>query len=274
MRVLHLLACALFSLALATQALAQGSSKTAVRSPVVNGKVIPMSKIIFVTNAWIEKGYPDNDKTRAAVISQLILEELLVQEARDSGFEISNGKKSEIRQQVQDDKGKGLIKASDVELYIDMAERNFLRETFLKDYERKIRNFNFQQNAMHRNGDNIEYKFRHILVEKESDARSIIAQLRSNAKFEDLVKRSLDTGTRDKGGALNWAPVSALLGPIGEALVKLKKGEIAEAPVRTELGWHIIKLDDVRDLRKAVEVDIQDALKALFAGLYSKAKIE
>jgi peptidyl-prolyl cis-trans isomerase C len=91
-----------------------------------------------------------------------------------------------------------------------------------------------------------EYKARHILVDKDTDANNIIAQLKKGAKFEDLAKQSKDPGSKDRGGELDWAPPGTYVKPFADALTKLEKGKFTETPVQTQFGWHVIQLDDVR----------------------------
>jgi len=94
-----------------------------------------------------------------------------------------------------------------------------------------------------------EYKARHILVETEAEAKSIIVQLGKKAKFEKLATKSKDAGSAEHGGELEWAVPSNFVAPFANALVSLKKGEYTKEPVQTQFGWHVIRLDDVRDLK-------------------------
>ncbi len=92
-----------------------------------------------------------------------------------------------------------------------------------------------------------QYKARHILVNSEDAAKTIIAQLRKGAKFEDLAKaQSLDS-SKSSGGDLGWFNASGMVKPFADAVAALKKGEVTAAPVKTEYGWHVIRLDDLRD---------------------------
>lgn len=92
-----------------------------------------------------------------------------------------------------------------------------------------------------------QYKARHILVGGEDAAKSIIAQLRKGAKFEDLAKaQSLDS-SKSSGGDLGWFNASGMVKPFADAVAALKKGEVTATPVKTEYGWHVIRLDDTRD---------------------------
>ena len=94
-----------------------------------------------------------------------------------------------------------------------------------------------------------EYKARHILVDTEDEAKAIIAKLNKGEKFEDLAKQSKDPGSKDKGGDLGWANQAAYVKPFSEAMTKLEKGKFTAAPVKSDFGWHVIQLDDVRDLK-------------------------
>jgi peptidyl-prolyl cis-trans isomerase C len=92
-----------------------------------------------------------------------------------------------------------------------------------------------------------EYKARHILVEKEDEAKAIVAKLKAGAKFEDLAKASSkDPGSAQNGGDLDFAAPSSYVPEFSQAMVALKKGDYTEVPVKTQFGYHIIKLEDTR----------------------------
>jgi len=90
-----------------------------------------------------------------------------------------------------------------------------------------------------------EYHARHILVEKEDEAKDVIEQLKKGAKFEDLAKKSKDP-VREAGRDLGWAAPSAYVKGFSDAMVKLDKGKYTETPVQTQFGYHVILLEDVR----------------------------
>jgi peptidyl-prolyl cis-trans isomerase C len=129
-----------------------------------------------------------------------------------------------------------------------------------------------------------EYKARHILVEKEDQAKALLAQLKKGAKFEDLAKKSSkDPGSAVKGGELDWANPTSYVKEFSDALVGLGKGKTTEAPVKSQFGFHIIRLDDVREsnIPKFDEVKpqisqhlTQQNLAKYQEELRSKAKIE
>jgi peptidyl-prolyl cis-trans isomerase C len=91
-----------------------------------------------------------------------------------------------------------------------------------------------------------EYRARHILLQNEGFANEILARLKAGEKFETLARQSLDPSGKD-GGDLGWSPPDRFVKPFSDALVALKKGETTAKPVRSQFGWHIIRLDDIRD---------------------------
>ncbi len=102
-----------------------------------------------------------------------------------------------------------------------------------------------------------EYKARHILVPTEDAAKQAIAQIQKGAKFEDVAKKVSTDGSKDQGGDLGWFSPGQMVKPFSEAVEKLQKGQMTQAPVKTDFGWHVIRLDDTR----AVEPPPFDAVK-------------
>jgi len=128
-----------------------------------------------------------------------------------------------------------------------------------------------------------EYRARHILVESEDDAKRIIRELNAGAKFETLASESKDPGSKSRGGDLGWALPSVYVKPFAEAMMKLKKGQITETPVKTQFGYHVIQLEDVRPVQvppfDKVQARIrqqltQRAIAERVAELREKAKIQ
>jgi peptidyl-prolyl cis-trans isomerase C len=129
-----------------------------------------------------------------------------------------------------------------------------------------------------------EYRARHILVEKEDQAKAIIAKLKKGAKFEDIAKKeSKDPGSGANGGDLDWANPANYVKEFSDALVALSKGKITETPVKTQFGYHIIRLDDVReaqlpkldDVKSQIAQQLQQQKMSKFQeDLRAKAKVE
>src|SRR5205085_458354 len=95
-----------------------------------------------------------------------------------------------------------------------------------------------------------EYKVRHILVDKEDDAKAIITELNRGGDFAKIAKeKSKDPGSKENGGDLDWGPSARYVKPFADAVQSQPKGKISAAPVKTDFGYHIIRVDDVRALK-------------------------
>src|SRR5690606_16250397 len=91
-----------------------------------------------------------------------------------------------------------------------------------------------------------EVRARHILVETEEKAKEVLAKLKAGGDFEALAKaESKDTGSSD-GGDLGYFTKEQMVPEFSEAAFKLEKGGLSE-PVKSQFGWHIIKLEDKRN---------------------------
>lgn len=93
----------------------------------------------------------------------------------------------------------------------------------------------------------LRYRASHILVPTEDAAKQIIAQLQKGASFEQLARTQSTDSSKEQGGDLNWFTPDSMTPPFAEAVQKLKKGEITSTPVKTQFGWHVIKLTDTAE---------------------------
>jgi peptidyl-prolyl cis-trans isomerase C len=262
------LALLLPALALAQQPAKPAAAAVPKEGPVatVNGTQIPRQRFDIVLRQQTARGAPDNEQLRTQVREALINNELLIQEANRSGV----AKKAEVVQQI------------------DLARQEVIANAMVSEYLRThpVSDADIQkeyERAKAATGDK-EYKARHILVSTEEDAKSVLADLKKGGKFEDVAqKRSLDEGTRPRGGDLDWNVPSNFDKAFADAMVKLEKGKMTEAPVRSRFGYHIIQLDDVRAVNfpplAQVKPQIQQRLVAqrvdvLVRELRAKAKIE
>jgi len=140
----------------------------------------------------------------------------------------------------------------------DLARQNVLIQDYLESW---VKNNPLTDEEMKKEYDeaiksrsnNKEYHARHILVKTEKEANDIITRLGKGAKFATLAKNSTDPGTKDRGGDLGWAvPSETFVPPFAEALVNLKKGKYTTTPVKTDFGYHVILLEDVRSSTEKV----------------------
>ncbi len=233
----------------------------------VNGVNIPQARADAFVKELTGQGRPDTPELRNMVREELINRELLAQEA--------------VR--------RGLDKNVEVAMAIEMSRQNMLVRAYMQEV---LRTAKPAEEAMRKEYDRLktqlggarEYKARHILVEKEEEAKDIIAQIRNGSSFEKLAsERSKDPGSQARGGELDWNIPQNYLKPFGDALAKLKKGQMTEAPVQTNAGWHVIRVDDERQVRVPSYEEFkpnienqmrQQAQQKALAELRTKAKIE
>jgi peptidyl-prolyl cis-trans isomerase C len=201
----------------------------AQNAAIVNGKPIPKARLDEFVAALAQQGRPDTPELRNAVRDELIAREIFVQEAEKKGL----SRNPEVQRQLDQTRQDILIRA---------VIRDHLKNNPVTDAEVKA-----EYDKLAKGADGKEYRARHILVESEGEAKSIIDQLKKGAKFEELAKKSKDTGSAANGGDLDWNGPDTFVKPFSEAMVKLQKGQTTEVPVKTDFGWHVIRLDDVRD---------------------------
>jgi len=232
---------------------------------VVNGKPVPSSRADVMIKQLAAQGQPDSPQLRAMVKEELINREILIQEADKLG--LSNS--SEVKNQVEIARQSIAIRA---------LIQDYLKKNPVKDAEIQAEYDKFKAQA----GDK-EYHARHILVDKEDEAKAIITKLKGGAKFEELAKQSKDPGSAANGGDLDWASPASFVKPFSDAMVGLQKGQITETPVKTQYGYHVIKLEDVRaakipaleEVKPQIAESLQQKkLQAYQEDLRKKAKIQ
>ena len=199
----------------------------------VNGKAIPSALADQIVKQETEQATARGQKlppdARDQIKEQLIDLTVLSQEAEKTGI----AKNEEIKNQLAIERQTLLARA----LIQDFIKKNPVKDEAVKtEYER-----------IKAGMPKTEYHARHILVEKEDDAKAIIVKLKNGAKFEDLAKENSKDGSASNGGDLDWGNVNTYVKPFSDAMVGLKKGQFTETPVHTEFGYHIIKLEDTRD---------------------------
>jgi len=221
------------STALITPVLAQNAA-------VVNGKSIPKAKLDKMLEST---GQANNPELRERARDMLITRELINQEAMNRGV-IGN---PAIQDQLEEARLNILVGA----VFDDYIKRDGVSDSELKAaYDQVKGQF-----------EGKEYKVRHILVEKEAEAKSILAKLKAGEKFEELAKaNSKDPGSAVKGGDLDWMNPQALVPEFSKAMVALPKGQLTDKPVKTQYGFHIIRVDDVRESKVPTMAELKPQL--------------
>ena len=244
-------------------AAAQNKDSSAVK---VNGTTIPQYRIDTAVKSRLAQGQPDTPENRKAIREALINQEIVAQEATKRGLD----KQPEIAAKLELDRQGILAQA----FFQDYLTKNPITDEVLrKEYERLKPTLPAK-----------EYKVRHILVDKEEDAKNIIAQLKKGASFEKLAaENSKDPGSKSKGGDLDWGPAERYVKPFADAVKGLKKGATTETPVQTDFGFHVIRLEDERATKIPSFEEAKPQLHQLVQGqtvqkaitdLRAKAKVE
>lgn len=246
------------------QGAAQGKEGVAA---TVNGTPIRESLVELMLNQRAGMGRPVSAEARSGFIDRLAMQVIISQDAVKKGLD----KSPEVSDQIELSRQSVLVNA-----YIqDYLKNNAISDDMAKAEYEKIKT----QMA------GTEYKARHILVEKEADAKDIIARLKKNPKaFEALAKeKSKDPGSKAKGGDLGWFDPRGMVPEFGDAVAKLAKGKFTEEPVKTQFGYHVVMLDDSRpkemqpfeQIKPALMQQMQQQnLQKLFDDMKAKAKIE
>ena len=232
----------------------------------VNGVGIPKERADALRQQVERSGRPAPPDLDNRIKEELIAREVFQQEARKRGLDNSD----DYKQQLDDARQMLLIR----ELFADYQKNNPVTDAEIKAEYDKLAAANTGK----------EYKASHILVPTEDEAKAIIAKLKKGAKFEDIAKKqSKDPGSGARGGDLGWANPSSYVPEFTDALVHLDKGKLTQTPVKTQYGWHIIRLDDVRDaqfpkledVKPQIEQQLQQQkLMAFQKELREKAKVE
>jgi peptidyl-prolyl cis-trans isomerase C len=230
----------------------------AAAAPAAGGKTLyPQVQFDWMLKERLAQGQPDSPELRAAIREELNTRELLVREAKKNNLD----KNADIKNQM-DLAGQTVL----VRAYVtEWIKKNPVPEADLrKEYD----------TIKAQMGDK-EYKVKHILVEKEDEAKDIIAQLQKGGKFDELAKaRSKDPGSKDRGGDLDWNAPGGFVKPFSDAMAATPKGKFTPQPVQTQFGYHVILVEDVREAKvppfDEVKPQLQQRMQAAHLDKYFK----
>jgi peptidyl-prolyl cis-trans isomerase C len=243
------------------------ASTTGAIAATVNGVAINQNRVDQLLKQRAAQGQPDSVESRKAIIDQLAMQLIVAQEAVK----------------------KGLDQTPEISDQIELTRQSILANAFVQDY---FKNNAVTDDMIKAEYDKIktqmtgtEYKARHILVEKEADAKDVIARLKKNPKaFEALAKeKSKDPGSAGNGGDLGWFDPRGMVPEFGLAVSKLAKGKMTEEPVKSQFGYHVILLEDSRPksapplekIKAQLQQQVQQQnLRKLLDDFKAKAKIE
>ena len=232
----------------------------------VNGKAIKQSIYDYIAKDAIARGQKVDGQVKQAITNKLIDSELVYQEAQKLGLD----------------------KQADYLAREELSRRELLTSMYLQDFVKKNPISESETKTAYEEykkayGDK-EYSARHILVKTEGEAKDIIAQLDKGGDFAKIAKeKSLDPGSKEKGGDLGWFSPASMVKPFSDVAINLQKGSISTNPVQTQFGWHVIKLIDSRTaqplpydkVKDGIQKNLQQRnLEKMMAELRTKAKID
>jgi len=232
----------------------------------VNGKQIKQSVYDYIAKDAASRGQKVDDQVKQAITNKLIDSELVYQEAQKVGLD----------------------KQADYIAREELSRRELLTSTFLQDFIKKNPIPDAEIKAAYEQykkayGDK-EYSARHVLVKTEAEAKEIIAQLGKGGDFAKIAKeKSIDPGSKEKGGDLGWFSPATMVKPFSDAVAGLQKGAVSASPAQTQFGWHVIKLVDTRTsqplayekVKEGLQKNLQQRnLEKMMADLRAKAKVD
>ena len=217
----------------APKAAAPAAAPAAPAASAGAGKALyPQQQFDFMLKERMAQGAQDTPELRNAIREELNTRELLAREAKKANLD----KNPEIKQQM------------------DLAGQTVLVRAYVTDWIKKNpipdADLRKEYDAIKAQMGDKEFKVKHILVEKEDEAKDVIAQLQKGGKFDELAKaRSKDPGSKDKGGDLDWNAPGGFVKPFSDAMIATPKGKFTATPVQTQFGYHVILVEDVRDAK-------------------------
>jgi len=276
--------------ALAALVAGLSSAANAQNLAIVNGKAVPLSRVEALSQQVARSGRQITPEIEKQIKDEVIAREIFLQEAHKQGLDTTEDFK------VQMELARQTILIRD--LFTNYQKANAVTDADIKAEYDKFAAANSGK----------EYKARHILIAKKNNTKAnatpeeiakgevkadaealaktkaIIAQLKKGGKFEDIAKKeSDDPGSKVKGGDLDWASAGNYVAEFAQALAALTKGKMTETPVKSQFGYHIIRLDDVRDAQlpalETVKPQVAQQLQQQKLAKYqeelrSKAKVE
>ncbi|MCE4553264.1 peptidylprolyl isomerase [Roseateles cellulosilyticus] len=221
------------------------AAATAQNIATVNGKPVPKARVESLIQQVTKSGQQQRSPELEAQVKDVVVRnEIFVQAAEKAG----------------------IPQTADFKTQMEFGRQNLLIRGLMEDFRAKNPVSDAEAQAEYdkfkaANTGN-EYRARHILVEKEEDAKALIAQIKAGASFEELAKKnSKDTGSAQNGGDLDFANPNNFVPEFSKAMTALQKGEMTQEPVKSQFGYHIIKLEDIRPATFPAFDDVKAQIK-------------
>lgn len=219
----------------------------------VNGKAISIADRAMVSRQLASRGQKFDEKQ---ILEELINMELMQQEATKRGLD----KKPEILASLKLLKTRVLANAaiSSIGEEIEITD-----EAIKQEYESQTAKI-----------DTREYQASHILLKDEDTAKAVIKQLNEGADFAETAKEKSTGPSGPNGGDLGWFNSQSMVPEFSAAVASMKKGDHSSAPVKTQFGYHVIKLIDTRKTEAPTLDSVKNEIQAVLMQAKMSVAIE
>ncbi len=212
---------------------------------MVNGQAITREELAQFVAAKLASQQGEGEPNPGVALQELINFTLLEQAAEKQGLEQRADVKAELdRQRAQ------LLARVVIRDRIDNLE---ITDADLQaEYDAQVAQITQK-----------EYKARHILVKEEDEAKAIIVEIDGGADFAELAKTKSTGPSGPNGGDLGWFRADTMVPEFAAAVEQMQPGEHTKAPVQTQFGWHVIKLEEVRPVQVPPFEDVKEQLRQI-----------
>jgi len=224
---------------------------------VVNGDKITRADVIDSAKSLPQQYQQQIDAIFPALIDRLVDLKLLAEEGRKENLQDDPEVKAEIAQRTE-------------QVMQEVLIRRHLKAAMTEDAV-KARYDKFVKEQP----PQTEVHARHILVDSEAEAKDIITQLAAGADFATLAKeKSKDPSAKENGGDLGYFSAGQMVPEFSKAAFAMQVGEISKAPVKTDFGWHVIKVEDRRDKAAPTLEEARPQIEETLSGELMSAYLE
>ncbi len=250
--------CAIWLLTLSHSSNAQDASAALKNAYVtVNGQAQSNALAEILLREQLARGANDSAELRKAVREALINQALMAQEARKVKLDANP------LLQAQTELAQQNILAQAWQQQV-LSEAPPKEEALKAEYDRQIA----------RTGDK-DYLIRHLLVAQEATAKLLLEKIQAGAKIADLSKEySQDPQSRERGGLTEWVNAADLSPALAESVKAVVKGKLATKPVKSEAGWHVLQVEDVRAFKAPTFADTKQQLVSIVSRMALDARLK
>jgi len=217
------------TLAVAEENTAQKTSPPVPQTIVtINGSAITDLEVLAFNALQGGQNKLDSQQAQVQLLNQLVNTTLLAQAAEKEGVD-------KLPQVV------AALKMARIQVLAEARVNDYFAKHPVTDEEIKAAyDKKFTKEALQ------EYKVSHILVKEEQEAKDIIAALEKGEAFDKLAREHSLDSSKDAGGELGWVGRNQVVKPFGDAMSSLEKGKFSKTPVKSQFGWHVILVEDIR----------------------------